>query len=105
MARGSSPRPRRSSEIGRDQPRVGGQGIIPARDDDTFGVGYYYTSYQQNRIAGLLGIDDHAQGFEAYYDVAITPAAQLTFDVQVHDTALPDTDTAAVLGVRLNLSF
>ena len=46
-----------------------------------------------------------AQGFEAYYDVAIAPAAQRTFDVQVHDTALPDTDTAVVLGVRLNLSF
>jgi hypothetical protein len=79
--------------------------VIPSSDDDTFGVGYYYSSYQDTRIGGLLGIDDHAQGFEAYCNVAITPAAHLTFDVQVHDTALPDTDTAIVLGVRLNLSF
>ena len=25
---------------------VGGRGIIPSRDDDVFGVGYYYTTFQ-----------------------------------------------------------
>ena len=49
--------------------------------------------------------DDASQGFEASYNVAITPAAHLTFDVQVHDAALPNTDTALVLRVRLNLRF
>ena len=28
---------------------VGGRGIIPSRDDDVFGVGYYYTHFQETR--------------------------------------------------------
>jgi hypothetical protein len=39
------------------------------------------------------------------YNVAITPASHLTFDMQLADSALPNTDTAVILGGRLNLSF
>ena len=81
---------------------VGGRGIIPSRDDDVFGAGYYYTHFQETRFGGLLGVDDHGQGFETFYNAALTPAAHLTFDVQLLDSALPDTDTAVILGARLN---
>jgi porin len=84
---------------------VGGRGIVPARDDDVFGVGYYYTHFQETRIGGLLGVDDEGQGFETFYNAAIIPAAHLTFDMQLADSALPRTDTAVILGARLNLSF
>ena len=84
---------------------VGGRGIIPSRDDDVFGVGYYYTHFQETRLSGLLGFKDEGQGFETFYNVAITPASHLTFDLQLADSALPQTDTAVILGGRLNLSF
>jgi porin len=84
---------------------VGGRGMIPSRDDDVFGVGYYYTHFQETRVGGLLGFEDEGQGFETFYNVAITPASHLTFDMQLADPALPRTDTAVILGGRLNLSF
>jgi porin len=84
---------------------IGGRGIIPTRDLDTFGVGYYSTRLQSDLILLDLGVEQHSQGFEVFYNLAITPAARLTFDVQVHDLALPDIDTAVVLGMRLNLTF
>lgn len=84
---------------------IGGRGVIPSRDDDVFGIGYFYTSFEESRLGGLLGFHDEAQGLEAFYNVAVIPAARLTFDVQLQDSALPDTDAAVVLGGRLNLSF
>lgn len=84
---------------------VGGKGIIPGRDGDTFGVGYYYTKVQTLRLANALGADDHAQGFEAFYNIAITPAAHLTLDAQVVEAAAEDVDTGVIFGMRLNLRF
>jgi len=84
---------------------VGGRGIIPSRDNDTFGVGYYYTSLQSTRLSGLLDVNDHTQGFEAFYNIAITPAARLSFDAQVVDSPAGNIDTAVILGMRLGLTF
>ncbi len=84
---------------------VGGKGIIPGRERDTFGVGYFYLKFQPDRLIDSNGIDDHAQGFEAFYNVSITPAANLTLDVQVLDSPQPDVDTAVILGLRLGLRF
>jgi hypothetical protein len=63
------------------------------------------TSFQQSRITGALGLDDQGQGFEAFYNLAITPAASLTFDAQVQDSLFSHVDTAVILGSRLNISF
>jgi porin len=84
---------------------VGGKGVIPSRDRDTFGVGYFQIKFQHERLTNSLGVDDHSQGFEAFYNVSVTPAANLTFDVQVLDSPQPDVDTAVVLGLRLSLKF
>jgi porin len=84
---------------------IGGKGIIPGRERDTFGVGYFHLKFQPERLIDNIGVDDHAQGFEAFYNVSITPAANLTFDVQVLDSPQPDVDTAVILGLRLGLKF
>lgn len=84
---------------------VGGRGIIPTRDNDTFGIGYFYIGLQPNRLTSTAAIDDEVQGFEAYYNIAITPAAQLTFDIQTVDSAVNSVDTAVILGARLYLRF
>lgn len=84
---------------------LGGRGLIPTRQDDSFGVGWFYNSIQQTDFTGIVGIDDNSQGLEAYYDLAITPAANLTFDLQIIEGAVPNVDTAVVLGARLRLAF
>ena len=84
---------------------VGGRGIIPGRDDDIFGLGYFYTKINAPRLTGAGVIDDYSQGFEAFYNIAITPSASLTLDVQVVEDAFPGTDTATILGARLQLRF
>lgn len=84
---------------------VGGRGIIPSRDNDTFGIGYFYTELQSTRFSTLLNVADNTKGFEAFYNIAITPAAHLTFDVQVIDSTFSGIDTAVILGTRLGLAF
>jgi porin len=84
---------------------IGGRGVIPGRDNDVFGIGYYYSGLQSARLSSATGVDDTNQGFEAFYNVAITPAAHLTLDVQVVDAAFPEVDTAIILGARLNIRF
>ena len=44
-------------------------------------------------------------GLEAFYNLAITPATHLTFDVQVLDSVFADVDTTVIAGMRLNLAF
>jgi len=84
---------------------VGGKGIVPGRERDTFGVGYFHLKYQTGRLTDYAEADNKSQGFEAYYNVSITPATNLTFDVQVVDSPFPDTDTAVILGLRLGMKF
>lgn len=84
---------------------VGGRGILPTRDNDTFGIGYYYNRIQTTRLSSVLGVENSAQGFECFYNIAITPAAQVTLDVQVVDSVSSNVSTATVLGMRARLTF
>ena len=84
---------------------VGGRGIIPGRDDDIFGLGYFYTRINAPRLTGVGIIDDYFQGLEAFYNIATTPSTSLTLDAQVVGDAFPATDTAVILGARLHLRF
>jgi len=84
---------------------VGGKGIIPTRERDHFGIGGFYNHFRTNRLTDRVGVADHSEGFEAFYNLSLTPAAHLTFDIQVVDTPLPDIETAVILGARLNLKF
>jgi len=84
---------------------IGGRGLIPSRDNDTFGIGYFHTSIQEGRLSGFTSVNDHAEGFEAYYGLALTPAAVLSFDAQVVDPVSAELDNAIVLGMRLGIQF
>lgn len=84
---------------------IGGRGMIPTRANDTYGVGYFYSHFQRMRFMDIANLEDYTQGMEAFYNVAITPAINLTFDLQLVGTALSDTDTTAIVGGRVNISF
>jgi porin len=101
---------------------IGGKGLIPGRELDQFGIGYYYSSVNNPTFQHPLSTKSFLRdewGFEAYYNVALTPWMLLTPDVQVigpaqkrlvtGDFAHPSTvfgsyiGTATILGLRLQL--
>ena len=100
---------------------IGGKGIIPGRPLDRFGLGYYYMDVKSPKFTGLLSTRELLRdeyGFEAYYNVAITPWLQLTPDIQVVRPAQKEfldtsgiiparnyVGTATVFGLRLQMVF
>ncbi len=84
---------------------VGGRGVIPGRPYDRFGVGAYWlkeSSDLDKQPGNLLGDE---VGVEAFYNFAITPALQLSGDVQWISPGVTSSDNAVVLGTRLNTPF
>jgi porin len=82
---------------------VGGTGIIPGRDHDRFGVGYYYLQLTDNRLG--LFTDDSEQGVEVFYNIAVTPWFELTADLQMVDGAGRFSDSAVIGGLRGRIAF
>ena len=82
---------------------LGGTGIVPGRDDDQFGVGYYYFDLTDERL-GIFS-DDGEYGVELFYNLAVTPWFDLTADLQVIDGAGRFSDTAVVGGLRGQVRF
>lgn len=84
---------------------VAGKGVFPSRDNDTFGIGYAYSDIQDAPFVTGRLLESSSARFEAYYTIAVTPAAEITFDAQWADSILAGTDPAWLLGVRVRLSF
>lgn len=97
---------------------VGGKGVIPGRESDRFGLGYYYLNIDGPTLEGPLRTRAALRdewGFEAFYNVAVTPWMLLTPDIQVIGPAQTSqltegqqresVDLATVLGFRLQLIF
>lgn len=89
---------------------IGGYGLFPERELDSFGVGYFYYDLSdelQRKInvrRGGLVVGDY-QGFEAYYSYAVTPWFFLTGDVQYIDPTRRNFEDAFILGLRANIRF
>ncbi len=85
---------------------VGGRGIVPERDKDTYGLGYYFVK-MTDEIPDRLNIDSE-QGVEMYYSFEVTPWFHLTPDLQVivnPGGGIGDRDVAVVYGIRGQMSF
>jgi len=82
---------------------ISGKGVIPTRDKDTFGLGYYY----QDLSDRLVRFDLHSeQGIELYYNIEVTPWLHITPDLQVIiNPGGGDNDVAIVYGMRAQMSF
>jgi porin len=87
---------------------IGGKGMIPGRSRDRFGLGFYYIDVKNPDLQGVfrdrkLLRDEY--GFEAFYNVAITPWLLLTPDIQVVRGAQRDQFTIGNLPGPLGLPF
>jgi porin len=96
---------------------IGAKGIIPGREYDQFGFGWYYLDIADGTVdllrevevlLGETGDDfNNETGLEAYYNFAVTPALQLTFNAQYIFNPFLSTksDGVFVLGGRVNINF
>jgi porin len=86
---------------------LGGKGLIPGREQDSFGLGFYYYNFSddlQDAVDPLVNfVDEH--GIELYYSYAITPWFSLTGDLQYINPANQDSGDALVLGLRTRIRF
>jgi porin len=86
---------------------IGGKGIVEDRDEDTFGLGYYYAGVSGGfpKSANL----SHEEGIEVYYAAQMTKSIQVTQALQwIKDPGAGGTDSignAVVLGLRIQMDF
>ena len=86
---------------------VGGRSMIPGREYDTFGVGYFYLGLSDNfkTLARPFLPQQDEYGVELFYNWAITPWARLTGDLQIARPSTTGFDTAIIPGLRFQILF
>lgn len=79
---------------------IGGQGMLPGRERDRFGIGFYYSSFSSD-LRGLI-LDSGEIGLEIFYNIAATNWLYVTPDIEVIEPAGSRSDTASspVYGCR-----
>lgn len=85
---------------------IGGRGIVPVRDNDTFGLGYYFVKLS-DELPDRLNLQSE-QGVELYYSIEVTPWFHLTPDVQFivnPGGGFQNRDVAVVYGIRGQITF
>jgi carbohydrate-selective porin OprB len=84
---------------------VGGRGLVSGRPYDRVGVGFYWLKESDDLDDQPGDLLDDETGIEVFYNLALTPAVQLTFDVQWIDSGIKASNNATVLGMRLMTIF
>ena len=95
--------------------------MIPGRDQDRFGIGYYYLKISSDLrgsfpplLRNRIGLE-HEQGVELFYNIAVTPWLHVTPDLQFIDAGRNQApiigpnrksiETAVVVGLRIKIDF
>jgi porin len=83
---------------------IGGRGIIPGRDKDTFGIGYFYIE-QSDELPSIFDFYEDSKGAEIFYNIEVTPWLHVTPDFQIIEPSLKNVDTAYIAGVRVKVDL
>ena len=87
---------------------IGGKGVIPTRESDRYGFGFYYIDVKNPEFQGLfrdIKLLRDEYGFEAFYNFAVTPWLQMTPDIQVVRGGQKEQVTIGTLPGSLGLPF
>lgn len=84
---------------------LGGRGLVGSRKNDSYGLGYFYSSLQQPRSFSIDLLENFASGLELYYDIALARSVSLTLDSQWVTGAFTNVENAYILAFRLNVSL
>ena len=82
---------------------IGGRGMLPGRDRDRFGIGFYYSDLS-NDLPGILLSGDEF-GLEVFYNIAATNWLYVTPDLQVIEPVGGRATTAFLTGLRVQMRF
>jgi porin len=82
---------------------IAGQGMLPGRDRDRFGIGFYYTNLSHDLPEIILSGNEI--GLEIFYNIAATPWLYVTPDLQVIEPAGKRATTAFLSGLRVQMRF
>ena len=83
----------------------GGKGAIEGRDNDTWGIGYYYMELSDDLPPLLKQRTEDPQGFEVFYNIEVSPSVHITPDLQIVNPARSNFSTAVIAGVRVKIDF
>lgn len=86
---------------------LAGHGVVPARPDDVFGLGYYHYHWSddlRSSLAPLVPLADES-GVEVFYNCALTPWFRLTAGLQWIDPANARSGEAWAGSLRAALYF
>jgi porin len=84
---------------------LSGRGFFPSRPYDRVGLGFYWLKEGDDLDDQPGNLFQDETGIEAFYNLALTPAVQLTFDAQWINSGIKANDDPVVLGVRLMTAF
>ena len=82
---------------------IGGRGMLPGRDYDRFGIGFYYTNLS-NDLPEIVPLDNEI-GLEVFYNIAATNWLFVTPDIQVIEPVGRRATTAFLTGLRVQMRF
>ena len=83
---------------------IGGRGIIPGRDKDTFGIWYFYIE-QSDELPSIFDFYEDSKGVEVFYNIDVTPWLHVTPDFQIIEPSLKRVDKAYIAGVRIKVDL
>lgn len=86
-----------------------GTGLVPGRDSDKAGIGYFYNGLS-NGFKDLVNVLPNTeiqdvQGVEVYYNAEVAPWFYLTLDLQAIENQNVSDDTAFLVGLRANIKL
>jgi porin len=87
---------------------LGGNNLVPGRENDRWGFGYFHFGLTEPLLSGLAALEvirRSESGLEAFYNLAITPWLRLSGDLQVITPWNPGESQAAYLALRLQTKF
>jgi porin len=86
---------------------VGGASLVPRRERDTFGIGYFYLGVSDSlkQLAPqVLPIQDES-GLEGFYNIAATPWCHITADLQAVTPSRQRADDLLLFSLRAKFDF
>jgi porin len=87
---------------------IGGQSPLAGRENDQFGIGWYYNRFSNDLgpiATARLDRRSSTTGVEIYYNYAVTPCFLVTPDLQVIEPGSNRAKTAVIAGVRAQIVF
>jgi len=84
---------------------IGGDSFLPGRDEDSFGIGWYYVGMSNKFDPVVSSFFANGQGVEIYYRVTVTEHFHISPDLQIVKPNTAGIDTSIIPGLRAQIDF